>query len=144
MRRLRHALNIPNNSRWMTVPWDTVPRTIFDEVIDICTLSPSIVAKAHCMKNVPPDQLLPWCLSITSDIASLIHKFDAFYSKFSESHEGVQLFWEQAEPQNGYIVDEDEPNSLLRFIPTLWFSNLDTASMFFMYCAYSHHFQLPS
>ena len=89
------------------------------------------------MKNVPHDQLLPWCLSITSDVASLIHKFDAFHSKFSESHEGVQLFWEQSEPQNGYIVDEDEPNSVLRFIPTLWFSNLDTASMFFMYCAYS-------
>ena len=127
----------------MNIPWETHPRTDFDKIIDICTLSPSIVAKAHDMKNVPPAELLPWCLSITSDIAALVHKFDAFYLEFAESYTGPRLYWEEAEPQGGYIIDEDKAESVLRFHPTLCFSSLDTASLLFMYCAYNFHLRLP-
>ena len=120
---------------WMTVPWHYRERTLFDQVIDICMDSPAIVTKAKGLKCVRPDQLGSWTASLISDIAALIHKFDEFYARFIDSHNGVSLFWEQHHPLVGHIEsDDEETSSVLSFDPDLCFADLDIASILFMYC----------
>jgi hypothetical protein len=120
---------------WMTVPWHYRERTLFDQVIDICMDSPAIVTKAKGLKCIKPDQLCSWTASLISDIAALIHKFDEFYARFIDSHNGVSLFWEQCDPLAGHVESEDgKSSSALNFDPDLCFPDLDIASILFMYC----------
>ena len=128
---------------WMTVPWHYREKTLFDKVIDICMLSPSIVTKANGLKSAKPDQLLSWTVSIVSDIAALIHKFDEFYAEFVDSYKGISMFWEQGEPPAGHVESKnEEDSSVLSFNPHLCFPDLDVASILFMYCEYSRCFVL--
>jgi hypothetical protein len=122
------------DEEWMTVPFETTPRTLFDRVIDICTRSPAIVTKAQSVKYVPPEHMVSWMIDIVADIAAMINKFDAFHAEFVESNHDVQLFWEQTIPEGGYVLGDDGESSVLNFTPTLCFPNLDTASILFMYC----------
>lgn len=118
----------------MTVPFETIPRTLFDRVIDITTLSPAIVAKAKQFMDVPPDQLVPWIVDLVCDLAAMVNRFDTFLAEFTEMTDDVLLFWEQIEPDSGYVVGDDGESSVLNFTPSLCFPNLDTASILFMYC----------
>ena len=120
---------------WMTIPWQSRPKTLFDKVIDICMLSPAFVTKEKSLKCATPDQVLPHAVGITSDIAALINKFDEFYIMFMKPNDGTQLFWEKNQIQAGYVEDgDDESTSVLSFKPQLCFTDLDTASILFMYC----------
>lgn len=126
---------------WMTTPWEGHPKTRFDKLIDICMLSPAIVMKANGMKSVPGYDLLDWMVSLVSDIAALIHKFDAYYDEFFESRDGIPAFWEDCESQGGYVESDGEKSaSPLIFEPTLSFPDLDTASILFMNCEFDPFF----
>ena len=129
-----------SDHEWMTIPWESQPRTTFDRIIDICTLSPAIVSKARNLGDVAHDQMLPWLISIVSDIAGLIAKFDVFYAGFENSHGATPMFWTQRELQSGVLIDDQTMiASVLDFQPTLCFESLDTASIMFMYCMYYQH-----
>lgn len=123
----------------MNIPWRDRPKTLFDKIIDICMDAPAIVRKAYGFKYFPPSDHANLAISLVSDMAALIHRFDVFYYDFAKLYEGAQLFWEQEEPESGYVVeDRDGTSSILIFKPTLGFSDLDTASMLFMYCKCHH------
>lgn len=123
------------NEDWMTMPWESRPKTRFDKLIDICMLSPAIVLKANGMKNVPGCHLLDWMVSLVSDIAALIKQFDSYHEEFFESCDGSPAFWEGCESQGGYVEGEGiRRTSALIFEPTLSFADLDTASILFMNC----------
>lgn len=118
----------------MTVPFEKTSRTLFDRVIDICMGSPAIVAKARNLPHVPSQELLCWIIELIQDIATMINKFDTFYAEFLELNRDSLLFWEQTESDGSFVLSDDGEPSVLQFTPTLWFPDLDTASILFMYC----------
>lgn len=123
------------NDDWMTTPWDFRPKTRFDKLIDICMLAPAIVMKANSMKIVPGYDLLDWMVSLVSDIAALIKKFDAYNTEFLETYDNSPAFWEDCGSQGGHVEAEDgKTSSALLFEPTLCFPDLDTASILVMNC----------
>lgn len=76
-------------------------------------------------------------LDLVEDIATMVNRFDTFYAEFLELNHDVLLFWEQTEPEGGFVLSDDGEPSVLHFTPTLCFPDLDTASILFMYCMWT-------
>ena len=84
--------------------------------------------------TLPPDQALPTALQILGKLSIIKQKLQAFYSEL-ESTYPKQLCWERVSPTRNDAVNGDRDDSEFVFPPSLWFNDLDVASMLTLYWA---------
>ena len=124
------------SKEWMSIPWQTHAKGRFDKLVDIFVTAPEMISKGNELQHLPVNQLLPTALAIVKDAANRKGELQAFYAEIEAAHQGVPMYWPQKlRPQTRACETQEYDNDAdLIFLPTLWFTDLETAAILTMYC----------
>ena len=107
---------------------------MFDKLVDIFVLGPTIMYKAKLLERLPANRLFGTAISIVQDLADVEKRLQNFYTELDQAQLERPLFWIQSTRQTIYEGDPCTDDAELIFSPSLGFPGLETGSILNWYC----------